>query len=120
MSMNIRGNNDYSILFSSLSTKQNASATFFGSTGKMSDLTTSVLGGSNSSGGVNLGDYASIKNGSYKKLLKSYFNMKKEQEKVTTEENKDKDENKKTDAMYSELGVKTNTTSSGSYLDTLI
>ena len=158
MSMNIRGNSDYSILFSSLSTKQNASATFFGSAGNMSDLTTSVLGGGNSSGGVNLGDYAAIKNGSYKKLLKSYFNMKKEQEKVTTEDNKEENKktdatkeesaveklvgttktdktdsvlttswddivaeaNAKTDAMYSELGKKTNTTSSGSYLDTLI
>ena len=152
MSMNIRGNNDYSILFSSLSTKQSPSASFFVSTGNMSDLTTSVLGGSKSSGGINLGDYASIKNGSYKKLLKSYFNMKAEQEKTATEDVKKSDEKDntttgkveakdtdktdkafastwddivaeaeaKTDAMYTELGLKTNTVSAGSYLDTLI
>ena len=153
MSMNIRGNTDYSILFSSLSTKQSPSASFFGNTGKMSDLTSTVLGGKNSTGGINLGDYASIKNGSYKKLLKSYFNMKAEQEKLTTDETQNKDETKdttttekvatsdtdktdkvfattwddivaeaeaKTDAMYTELGLKTNTVSAGSYLDTLI
>ena len=152
MSINIRGNSDYSLLFSSLSTKQSPSASFFGSTGNMSDLTTSVLGGSKSSGGINLGDYASIKNGSYKKLLKSYFNMKAEQEKAATEDVKKPDEKDntttgkvetkdtdktdkafastwddivaeaeaKTDAMYTELGLKTNTVSAGSYLDTLI
>ena len=119
----------------------------------MSDLTSTVLGGGKGSGGINLGDYASIKNGSYKKLLKSYFNMKAEQEKVTADEiekkedvsDKDKSEKTdklatdktgnvfastwddivkeaeaKTDAMYSELGLKTNTVSEGSYLDTLI
>lgn len=153
MSINIRGNSDYSLLFSSLSTKQSPSASFFGSTGNMSDLTSTVLGGGKGSGGINLGDYASIKNGSYKKLLKSYFNMKAEQEKVTADEiekkedvsDKDKSEKTdklatdktgnvfastwddivkeaeaKTDAMYSELGLKTNTVSAGSYLDTLI
>lgn len=151
MSMNIRGNTDYSLLFSSLSTKQSPSASFFGSTGNMSDLTSTVLGGGKSSGGINLGDYASIKNGSYRKLLNSYFNMKAEQEKLSTEETKetvDKDESKlsvnktetdktdkvfattwddivaeaeaKTDAMYTELGLKTNTVQAGSYLDTLI
>ena len=151
MSMNIRGNTDYSLLFSSLSTKQSPSASFFGSTGNMSDLTSTVLGGGKSSGGINLGDYASIKNGSYRKLLNSYFNMKAEQEKLSTEETKetvDKDESKlsvnktetdktdkvfattwddivaeaeaKTDAMYTELGLKTNTVSAGYYLDTLI
>ena len=150
MSMNIRGNTDYSLLFSSLSTKQSPSASFFGNTGKMSDLTSTVLGGKNSTGGINLGDYASIKNGSYKKLLKSYFNMKAEQEKATTGETKKNEEvadkNKiekvetdktdkvfastwddivkeaeaKTDALYTELGLKKNTVSEGSYLDTLI
>lgn len=151
MSMNIRGNTDYSLLFSSLSTKQSPSASFFGSTGNMSDLTSTVLGGGKSSGGINLGDYASIKNGSYRKLLNSYFNMKAEQEKLSTEETKetvDKDESKlsvnktetdktdkvfattwddivaeaeaKTEAMYTELGLKTNTVQAGSYLDTLI
>lgn len=149
MSMNIRANTDYSLLFSSLSTKQSPSASFFGSTGSMSDLTSTVLGGSKSSGGINLGDYASIKNGSYKKLLKSYFDMK-EQEKLAakdTEESVDKTDKvssektetdktekvfattwddivaeaeAKTDAMYTELGLKTNTVSAGSYLDTLI
>ena len=150
MSMNIRGNTDYSLLFSSLSTKQSPSASFFGNTGKMSDLTSTVLGGKNSTGGINLGDYASIKNGSYKKLLKSYFNMKAEQEDATTDETKKNEEvadkNKtekvetdktdkvfastwddivkeadaKTDALYTELGLKKNTVSEGSYLDTLI
>lgn len=151
MSMNIRGNTDYSLLFSSLSTKQSPSASFFGSTGNMSDLTSTVLGGGKSSGGINLGDYASIKNGSYRKLLNSYFNMKAEQEKLSTEETKetvDKNESKlsvnktetdktdkvfattwddivaeaeaKTDAMCTELGLKTNTVQAGSYLDTLI
>mgnify|MGYP006337656897 CR=1 FL=1 len=153
MSMNIRGNTDYSLLFSSLSTKQSPSASFFGSSGNMSDLTSTVLGGSKSSGGINLGDYASIKNGSYKKLLKSYFNMKAEQEKVVADETTKADEKTdktntdkvttseadkngkvlattwddivakaeaKTDAMYTELGMKTGTTSAGSYLDTLI
>ena len=150
MSINIRGNTDYSLLFSSLSTKQSPSASFFGNTGKMSDLTSTVLGGKNSTGGINLGDYASIKNGSYKKLLKSYFNMKAEQEKATTDETKKNEEvadkNKiekvetdktdkvfastwddivkeaeaKTDALYTELGLKKNTVSEGSYLDTLI
>ena len=102
--------------------------------------------------GINLGDYASIKNGSYKKLLKSYFNMKAEQENAATEEVKKPDEKDKittdkvevtdtdqsgkvlastwddivaeaeakTDAMYTELGLKTGTVSAGSYLDTLI
>ena len=143
MSMNIRGTNDYSILFSSLSTKQSPSNALFGSTGKMSDLTSSVLGGGSNSGGINLGDYASIKNGSYKKLLKSYFNMKKEQanETVKADETKKTDEKdekttdkvlnttwddivakaeEKTDAMYTELGKKTGTVQSGYYLDTLI
>ncbi len=153
MSMNIRGNTDYSLLFSSLSTKQSPSASFFGSTGNMSDLTSTVLGGSKGSGGINLGDYASIKNGSYKKLLKSYFNMKAQQEQEAAGETSKADEttdktttNKvitsdtdksgkvlattwddivakaeaKTDAMYTELGMKTGTTSAGSYLDTLI
>ena len=148
MSMNIRGNTDYSLLFSSLSTKQSPSASFFGSTGNMSDMTSSVLGGSKNSGGINLGDYASIKNGSYRKLLKSYFNMKAEQEKLSTKDTVDEDNSKvntektetdktdkvfattwddivaeaeaKTDAMYTELGLKTNTVSAGSYLDTLI
>ena len=152
MSMNIRGNNDYSLLFSSLSTRQSPSTSFFGSTGNMSDLTSTVLGGSKSSGGINLGDFASIKNGSYKKLLKSYFNMKAEQENAATEEVKKPDEKDKittdkvevtdtdksgkvlastwddivaeaeakTDAMYTELGLKTGTVSAGSYLDTLI
>ena len=152
MSMNIRGNNDYSLLFSSLSTRQSPSTSFLGSTGNMSDLTSTVLGGSKSSGGINLGDYASIKNGSYKKLLKSYFNMKAEQENAATEEVKKPDEKDKittdkvevtdtdksgkvlastwddivaeaeakTDAMYTELGLKTGTVSAGSYLDTLI
>ena len=152
MSMNIRGNNDYSILFSSLSTRQSPSTSFFGSTGNMCDLTSTVLGGSKSSGGINLGDYASIKNGSYKKLLKSYFNMKAEQENAATEEVKKTDEKDKTttdkveakdtdksgkvfastwddivtkaeaktDALYTELGLKTGNVSAGSYLDTLI
>ena len=152
MSMNIRGNNDYSLLFPSLSTRQSPSTSFLGSTGNMSDLTSTVLGGSKSSGGINLGDYASIKNGSYKKLLKSYFNMKAEQENAATEEVKKPDEKDKittdkvevtdtdksgkvlastwddivaeaeakTDAMYTELGLKTGTVSAGSYLDTLI
>lgn len=148
MSMNIRGNTDYSLLFSSLSTKKSSSNVFFGTTGKMSDLTTSVLGGGSSVGGINLGDYASIKNGSYKKLLKSYFNMKAEQEKESVSKT-DKDDKKtdktetvnkietgkvtgnawddivaeaeaKTDAMYTELGLKTGTVSAGSYLDTII
>ena len=111
----------------------------------MSDLTSTVLGGSKSSGGINLGDYASIKNGSYKKLLKSYFNMKAEQEKEVADDTAKADEKTdktttdksgkvlattwddivaeaeaKTDAMYTELGIKTGTTTAGSYLDTLI
>lgn len=153
MSINIRGNADYSLLFSSLSKKQSPSVSFFGSTGNMSDLTSSVLGGNSSSGGINLGDYASIKNGSYKKLLTSYFNMKAEQEKAATDETKKNSEAEdtektdktdktatdktgkvfastwddivaeakaKTDAMYTELGMKKDTVSAGSYLDTLI
>lgn len=146
MSMNIRANTDYSVLFSSLSTKQNASASFLGSTGSMSDLTSTVLGGSSSSSGINLGDYAAIKNGSYRKLLNAYYSMKEEEELAAKEAEKsvdttsseisktDKTENvfattwddivaeaeAKTDAMYTELGLKTNTISAGSYLDTLI
>lgn len=146
MSINIRANTDYSMLFSSLSTKQNISANFLGNTGNMSDLTSSVLGGSKNSGGINLGDYASIKNGSYRKLLKSYFNMKNEQENLATDEKKDDSKvntekvetdktdkvfattwddivskaEAKTDALYTELGIKTNTVQAGSYLDTLI
>lgn len=145
MSINIQAKTDYSALFSSLSTKQSPSASFFGSTGSMSDLTSTVLGGGRSSNGINLGDYASIKNGSYRKLLKSYFNMKEEQAKLSTEETEKSNETTekveteknekvfastwddivaeakaKTDAMYTELGLKTNTVSAGSYLDTLI
>ena len=148
MSINIRGNNDYSILFSSLSTRQNPSNSFFGSTGKMSDLTNAVLGNGGSTGGVNLGDYASIKNGSYRKLLKSYFNMKAEEEKLAEDKTKKDDEakvektdkadkgagsvfasswddivteaNAKTDALYTELGLKKGTVETGSYLDTII
>lgn len=145
MSINIRGNNDYSILFSSLSTRQNPSNSFFGSTGKMSDLTNAVLGNGGSTGGVNLGDYASIKNGSYRKLLKSYFNMKAEEEKLAADKTEKDDETKaektdketgkvfasawddivteanaKTDALYTELGLKKGTVETGSYLDTII
>lgn len=151
MSISIRPKNDYSMLFSSLSTKQNVNTSMLGSSGSMYDLTNSVLGGSKSTGGINLGDYASIKNGSYRKLLKSYFNMKEEQAKVTTEDSKKtelseieklgtekigtKETDKvltsswedivaeaeaKTDALYTELGLKTGTVSAGSYLDTIV
>ena len=148
MSINIRGNNDYSILFSSLSTRQNPSNSFFGSTGKMSDLTNAVLGNGGSTGGINLGDYAAIKNGSYRKLLKSYFSMKEEEEKLAADTAEKDDETKvektdktdeetgnvfasswddivaeanaKTDALYTELGLKKGTVETGSYLDTII
>lgn len=155
MSISIRAKNDYSMLFSSLSTKQNVNTSLLGSSGSMSDLTTTVLGGSKSTSGINLGDYASIKNGSYRKLLKSYFNMKEEQAKVTTDGTKKTDEETelseieklgtqkigtketdkvltsswedivaeaeaKTDALYTELGLKTGTVSAGSYLDTIV
>lgn len=149
MSIRIQAKTDYSALFSSLSTKQSPSASFFGSTGSMSDLTSTVLGGGSSAGGINLGDYASIKNGSYRKLLKSYFNMKEEQAKLAADEEKNVETTEKnsvekvetdktdkvfastwddivaaaeakTDAMYTELGLKTGTVSAGSYLDTLI
>ena len=46
----------------------------------------SSLGSSTSSSGINLGDYAAIKNGSYKKLLKAYY---KEQDSTSTEKTKD-------------------------------
>lgn len=138
MSMYIRPSNDYSVLFSSLSTKQNINTSMFGSSGNMSDLTSSVLGNSQNSGGINLGDYTSIKNGSYRKLMKSYFAMKAEQE--NTDETVKKDEkteetgkvlastwedivasaNAKTDALYTELGLKEGTVSAGSYLDTIV
>ncbi len=151
MSISIRPKNDYGMLFSSLSTKQNVNTTMLGSSGSMFDLTNSVLGGSKSTGGINLGDYASIKNGSYRKLLKSYFNMKEEQAKVTTEDSKKTEPSEieklgtekigtketdkvltsswedivaeaeaKTDALYTELGLKTGTVSAGSYLDTIV
>ncbi len=54
MSINISAKNDYSYLFNSLNTNRNSS-----------------LGNLNF-----LSDYASIKNGSYGKLMKAYFNMK--------------------------------------------
>ena len=53
MSINISAKNDYSYLFNSLNTNRNSS-----------------LGNLNF-----LSDYASIKNGSYGKLMKAYFNM---------------------------------------------
>ncbi len=132
----------------------------------MSDLTSTVLGGKSTSGGINLGDYASIKNGSYGKLMKSYFNMKEEQAKLAADELKDKsgetdktttmdkvsalgktdkddifstvnskvegkvspmtwedivaEAEAKTDALYSELGLKKDTAKAGTYLDTQI
>lgn len=55
MSINISAKTDYSYLFSSLSTSSSSSS----------------LGNLNF-----LSDYASIKNGSYGKLMKAYFNMK--------------------------------------------
>lgn len=139
MSIYIRTGNDYSTLFSSLSTKS-ANNGIFGTTGKMADLTSNVLGVSQNSGGINLGDYASIKNGSYHKLMKSYFRMKAEQEKENTDDKASKDEkvettdkvfastwddivanaNAKTDALYTELGLKEGTVSAGSYLDTIV
>lgn len=143
MSISIRAKTDYSTLFSSISTKQNVNTSMLGSSGSMYDLTNTVLGGSSSSGGINLGDYASIKNGSYRKLLKSYFNMKAEEEKTATDETKTTEVEKigtektdkvlastwddivaeaesKTDAMYTEMGLKTGTISAGSYLDTIV
>lgn len=141
MSINIRANTDYSTLFSSLSTNKNSSTSIFGKAGNMADLTSTVLGGSSSSGGINLGDYAAIKNGSYRKLLKAYYAMKDEQaaettksDETTKKEETDKTDKvfastwddivaeaeAKTDALYTELGLKTNTVSAGSYLDTLI
>ncbi len=147
MSVRIQARADYSALFTSLSKRQSPSASFFGSTGNMSDLTKNVLGGSTSVGGVNLSDYASIKNGSYKKLLKSYFNMKEEEAKKAESSDKtDKEEinfakigadktdkvfttawedivteaNSRTDALYTELGLKQDTVKAGSYLDTTV
>ncbi|MCR4650516.1 MAG: hypothetical protein K5662_02045 [Lachnospiraceae bacterium] len=63
MSINIQSKTDYSALFGSLP------GSVDNSTG-MAGLTSSVLGGS---GSLNLADYASIKNGSYGKLLKAYY-----------------------------------------------
>lgn len=56
--MNISRRNDYSALFNSLpQNNQNSYSPFFGG----------------STGGINLSDYATIKNGSYSKLMKAYY-----------------------------------------------
>ncbi|MCR4689751.1 MAG: hypothetical protein K5739_00180 [Lachnospiraceae bacterium] len=63
MSINISPRTDYSALFSSLSTSKHKSGS------------ASWMFGGNATTGVNLSDYASIKNGSYGKLLKSYYSQ---------------------------------------------
>ncbi|MBO4337447.1 MAG: hypothetical protein J5842_05185 [Lachnospiraceae bacterium] len=64
MSINISPRTDYSSLFSSMSTQTRKNGI---------DNSWAFGGSSSSAGGVNLSDYASIKNGSYGKLLKAYY-----------------------------------------------
>ena len=61
MSISISPRTDYSALFSSMTPKTQANNNSW------------AFGGAQSASGVNLSDYASIKNGSYGKLLKAYY-----------------------------------------------
>ena len=62
MSISISPRTDYSALFSSMSASKTQTNT-----------NSWAFGGGQSAAGVNLSDYASIKNGSYGKLLKAYY-----------------------------------------------
>ncbi|MCR5418625.1 MAG: hypothetical protein K6E84_06890 [Lachnospiraceae bacterium] len=72
MSINISPRTDYSTLFSSMSA----------SSGKANSM--SWLYGDSQSSGINLSDYASIKNGSYGKLLKTYYSQNKDDSKASS------------------------------------
>ncbi len=64
MGIQINPRTDYSALFSSMNAQN---------TRKTNNYSWAFGGGSDSSTGINLSDYASIKNGSYGKLLKTYY-----------------------------------------------
>lgn len=87
MSIQITAKNDYSFLFSSLST------------GKSSSL-----------GNLNfLSDYASIKNGSYGKLMKAYYNMKSDDKTDTSEKTTVKTNSTSTDTTKALAGMQSTT-----------
>lgn len=86
MSLNI--NSNYTSFLNSKNNMANLTATVLGSSGSsilgdsdMSSLTKTVLGSGN--GSSLLSDYASIKDGSYGKLLKAYYAEKEAAEKAT-------------------------------------
>lgn len=72
--MRISPVNNYNRLFSSLPVYNRTY-----SKNNMANLTGNVLGVKVDISQINLNDYIAIKNGSYSKLMKSYYNMKKEQ-----------------------------------------
>lgn len=76
--MRISAINNYNRLFSSLPVYSQTYSKNTKSKNNMSNLTGNVLGVKVELSGINISDYAAIKNGSYSKLLKSYYNMKKE------------------------------------------
>lgn len=77
--MRISPVNNYNRLFSSLPvySKTYSKNNISKSKNNMSNLTGNVLGVKVELSGINLSDYTAIKNGSYSKLLNSYYNMKK-------------------------------------------
>lgn len=108
MSINIQARPDYGSLFNSIG--KNASSNVFsafGGSSSISSLTSTVLGNSTGSG-YSLGDYASIKNGSYYKLMKSYYNMKASDDTktdTTTDKKIDQTTDKKTNGATDKVTV---------------
>ncbi|MDD3369378.1 MAG: hypothetical protein PHP50_10940 [Lachnospiraceae bacterium] len=103
---NLNGNNNtVSSLLSSLPSA--------GSSGAMENLTNSVLGTSTSSG-VNLTDYAAIKNGSYYKLLKAYY------AKDTTTDKTEDNSSSNSDSNSENSALRTSSTSLKASADALL
>ncbi len=77
----------------------------------MQDMYSSLLGGSGDSTSTLLSDYASIKNGSYGKMMKSYYAKINEEEEGTT--SKSKSDKKETDGATASAARKLYETASG-------
>ncbi len=77
----------------------------------LSNLYSSIFGMGSSGGGVNLGEYAMLKNGAYKKLLKSYYGMGEETKKSSSSSKSDSDDSTdKTSSSKKTYSYRTNTT----------
>lgn len=78
----------------------------------LGNLYSSIFGMGSSGGGVNLGEYAMLKNGAYKKLLKSYYGMGEETTKSSSSSRSDSDDSStdKTSKSTKTYSYRTNTT----------